>query len=414
MDSGAGGASATGGLGSTAIGGARSSGGHVGSSGGSGELPAGGNASLGGMVGTGGVPQSEAFCLSDGVEIVGIESAGVEMAQAIVSVEDQLIIAGYYQGTDVGDEKTHHTALARFTRDGVALDELRANFGEYDEALGVAMHPTGSLFIAGLVVESSEIPPSRALVSRFAADGSAWATLETRPRSEMATAIAAAPFGATYVGGYSYGPLGTDDEPEAFLRRYLDSDSGTETYNIDVQGIGQLHAIATDSSARLYLAGSTLVDGERQALLWISNGASENFSEVLLGRDTEEATALVVAKDGFVLAGGRGRHGAFVKRLAPDGREIFTSWYAGARPETRGLAVDARGAVHLAGTIELESGQASFLAILSEEGVTLWHGLFEGTVRAIAADGACNIYLAGRFPTERGSSAVFRLSEPHR
>src|SRR5690606_32361849 len=128
---------------------------------------------------------------------------------------------------------------------------------EYDAPRGIALHPSGSVFLAGVATETTQDPPYRSLVVRFSAQGLAWRADERSQKNEQATAIAAGPAGTTYVVGYSYGALGTDDQPRAFLRRYLDVDSGTSTVAYDVSDFARLDAITIGERGRLYLAGSS-------------------------------------------------------------------------------------------------------------------------------------------------------------
>lgn len=399
--------------------GGRSSDGGAPSSGGSGPGPSGGQdsggtsaggSSSGGTAGSGGAASGGAqnSCAPDGVEMQLVNSGGIDVAFALTRTKAELLVAGYYWSGSP-DTQTYHSAIARLAPDDRLLDDIRANFAEYDAPRGIALHPSGSVFLAGVATETTQDPPYRSLVVRFSAQGLAWRADERSQKNEQATAIAAGPAGTTYVVGYSYGALGTDDQPRAFLRRYLDVDSGTSTVAYDVSDFARLDAITIGERGRLYLAGSSLIAGQYRAHVRVIERSGTLVRDMLFEEGTEQANALLLKDDGTIVVAGSGAHGAFAKWITPEGLELFTSWVAafGETTTTGALALDARGAVWwVGGSPEVNS---SFLTNLMEDGDRPWTSLFDGSAHAMVGDDSCNLYLAGDFGLGEGRGPLLKV-----
>lgn len=399
-----GGRSSTGGAPNSGGAGASPNGGTDSGGASSGGAPSGGTSGNGGAA-SGGSGDQETCIFGADKEF--LSSGSIDVGRALARTETELLIAGYY-GSGAGEAQTHHSALVRLRPDDSLLDDYVVSFTEYDEPRGIAAHPSGSVFLAGIAFEPTD-DSAQSIVARWNAAGALWATFEGSGRNEHTTAIAAGPAGTTYVVGFSYGPLGPNDTPQAFLRRYLDVESGTRTVEFDVSDLTRLNAVYVTASGDVHIAGSSLIQGRHRAHLSVLKGDSRihrNFDE-----DAEEATAVLVADDGTIHLAGSGTHGAFAKRITNNGRELFTSWMnvSNVKSVTRGLAFDARGAVWWTGGYAEEGGGRSFLTALAEDGDRPWTITFDGIAYAIAGDDSCNLYLAGDFPDGEGESALIKV-----
>ncbi len=200
--------------------------------------------------------------------------------------------------------------------------------------------------------------------------------------------------GNTYVAGsrtfnLSQDPLHPDSRTEAVVVKLDSSGKRLLLANIGGKGTDIANAVALDRAGNIYLAGST---------------TSPNFPV----RNALYSTAPVNDRGSFTTPG-------FLTKLAPDGSVVYSTYFP-SPPQS--IAVDAEGAVYLAGTTfspdfpttpGLPKGPASFgVPIISAAFLTklapagdriVWSTRISGQAKPCIGGSSC-------FLASRGSSAV--------
>ncbi len=266
-------------------------------------------------------------------------------------------------------------------------------FGTPDEdrARGVAVDSAGNIYIAG---DTDGALPGQAsagswdaFVRRYDPNGKEiWARQFGTPDEDRARGVAVDSAGNIYIVGETGGSLpgqASAGKSDAFVRKYDPNGTEVWTRQFGTPDEDTAAGVAVDSAGNIYIAGDTLgsLPGQTSA----------------------------------------GSYDVFVRRYDPNGKEIWTRQFGTPLPDVdtaAGVAVDSAGNIYIAGTAfgslprQAALGMAdAFVRKYAPDGKEIWTRQFGTSVtdnaRGVAVDSGENIYIAGETSgTLRGQASA--------
>jgi hypothetical protein len=246
----------------------------------------------------------------------------------------------------------------------------------------------------------------------------AWTTQIGTDTLDQSVAAAADTQGNSYVTGYTNGDLGDSNEgyADAFLSKFAPDGSVSWTKLFGTETIDDGHAVATDLSNNVYVAGNTTGDlggtnaGNFDTYLrkWDSNGQEVWMTQVGgAGNDLARSVAVDASGNAYVSgvvtssSGTTNVISAIVRKFDSNGQELWST-YAGIPRNDYGeaVALDASGAAYVTGYFHNDSNRYdAYLAKIDSSGNKLWDrrmGTEENDQSyAVAVDSAGDVYISG-------------------
>ena len=365
---------------------------------------------------------------------------------------DQVAIDGSGNVYIVGDSKgqidgettygERDTVLAKYDDAGNLQWFDRTGSGASDIPAGVAVGPSGDIFVVGasrgdLAGETNQ-GSYDVFLSRYAPSGTRkWITFLATGAEDVPAGLAVAQ-GHLYFGGHTRGAFGSGNTNQGgrdvFVTKY--SRDGEQVW-IEMLGSPadeRLHDVTADGSGNVYVGGETdgaLGGGQNRGgsdALLASWDASGNRRGVHMeGTPEDDAVGGVAATssgrlyatgntegdfDGETNAGGED---VFLMAIEPDGSTDWVRLLGSAEDEDpRGVALDDHGGAVVTGNTKGELGGWShsggydiFIARYAPSGDRSWMRLFGGTsadgADGIATGGTNAIYVTGESGNDLGS-----------
>lgn len=336
---------------------------------------------------------------------------GDEMGEAIaVDRAGNIIVTGGTQaglwaqgGFDVTHNGGRDAFVAKLSPQGVHLWSTYLGGGGNEDGLGVAVTSGGDVVVTGRTNSDGWVTGGfktslggvqDAFVVKLSADGQRlWGSYIGGPQYETGYDIALNAAGDIFVTGSTTGPGWVTGGPDATFKGLVDafvtklSPQGAHLWSTDLGGPDEDRAqsIGLDSTGNLYVSGSTLSSG------WLLGGADTSYDgaqdgfavklsptgsllwgSYLGGIRSDSVWDSAVDAAGYLYLTGEtdspewaGRAitnayqgvsptcEAFVVKLAPTGRQLWSSYLGGAHQDIGyGIAADGAGAVVIVGTSE--------------------------------------------------------------
>jgi uncharacterized delta-60 repeat protein len=225
------------------------------------------------------------------------------------------------------------------------------------------------------------------------------------PISEVASGVAVAPDGSTYLTGFttSFDPFG---QLQLFLVKH--APDGTIAWQQTWEGPDQFGNdegtdVATAPDGSVYVSGSTQGNRGDALLLKFSSEGALLWQRRWDSGGTDGARAVAVGGDGsvFVVGGTSGDNSLFVLRFTPDGTLEWERRFGPASGD--GLALASDGSIYVAGTAGRAGGVSGadvVLLKLDSSGTLVWRRAYSGSEVADARGGVTvgpdgSIYVGG-------------------
>ncbi len=300
-------------------------------------------------------------------------------------------------------------ALVKFAPDGTKLWNTTWGGGLEDQGRGVAVDPSGNVYISGYTNSFSEGGADLALI-KYTSDGTKlWNTTWGGPLDEFGQGILVDSSGNIFISGIttSFSVGGWD---VALLK--FDS-SGNKLWNTSWGGADQDSGrdVVMDSSGNFYVSGSTAsfgAGGNDFSLVKFDSNGVPLWNVTWGGTGTEFGWGVAIDTSGNVYTSGyttgfgAGGYDIALVKFDSNGNILWnTTWGGGSADYSRDIAIDTCGNVIVPGYTSSFSVGSYDIALIkyASNGTQLWNttwgdvGLEE--IWGIAVDSSGNAFLSG-------------------
>ncbi len=314
--------------------------------------------------------------------------------------------------------------LARVARTGTgSLDTAWAPFAN-GSVLGLALGPTGTLFVAGnfQYINNANPRPGIAKVSTVGNGTFDAAWNPSLGPVGVAQTVAVDSAGFVYAGFYRAHELGTPADDLPSLVKISSSGTGAVVAAWSPEIDGSINALQVVSTQGVQVGGTFTANGSTPAL---GLATVDEFGVAARAIDVESASGAIVAilpqADGSVVAGGRfSKADGIVRRnlvrILPDGK-VDPEWNAGTDGDVFALVESAEGSIYAAGPFTRVGGQPRNGLVKISAGSTgavdpNWTSPVQsGRVKSIAVHGSDAVFIGGDFQsTDVGIRYLARLN----